>query len=211
MSKPKLILIGGGGHCKSCIDVIVQEGRFEIEGILDLPDKVGMEILGYPIIGTDFDLERLTSKIDYFFITLGQIKSPESRVIKYNQLKKLQLKIPVIISPHAYVSRFSTIGEGTIIMHFAQVNANAKIGVNCIINSKALVEHDAQIGDHCHVSTGAIINGGVIVGDNSFVGTGAKVLQYLKIGSGITIGAGAVVTKNLTEPGTYVGIPSKKL
>lgn len=211
MSKPKLILIGGGGHCKSCIDVIEQEGRFQIEGILDLPDKVGKEILGYPIIGTDLDIERLASKIDYFFITIGQVESPESRVIKYNQLKKLQLKIPVIISPHAYASRFSTIGEGTIIMHFAQVNADAKIGANCIINSKALIEHDANIGEHCHISTGAIINGGVNVGKNTFIGTGAQVLQYLTIGSGITIGAGAVVTKNLTEPGTYVGIPAKKL
>lgn len=173
MTKPKLILIGGGGHCKSCIDVIEQEGRFEIEGILDIPEKVGMKTLGYPIIGTDLDIERLASKIDYFFITIGQVESPEIRVIKYDKLKKLHLKIPVIISPHAYVSRFSTIGEGTIIMHFAQVNADAKIGVNCIINSKALIEHDAHIGDHCHVSTGTIINGGVTLGDRSFFGSGA--------------------------------------
>ena len=53
--KEQIILIGGGGHCKSCIDVIEQEGRFEIAGIVEKPDKVGEKVLGYPVIGTDAD------------------------------------------------------------------------------------------------------------------------------------------------------------
>jgi sugar O-acyltransferase (sialic acid O-acetyltransferase NeuD family) len=211
MNKQKLILIGGGGHCKSCIDVIEQEGRFEIAGILDIPAKIGTEILGYPVIGSDNQLPELSHHYAHFFITIGQIGLPDARLGLFKLLKELKLELPVIISPLAYVSRHAKISEGTIVMHDAVVNAHATVGKNCIINSKCLIEHDAVIGDHCHVSTGAIINGGVMVGDNCFVGTGAKILQYLKIGSDITIGAGAVVTKNLTEPGTYIGIPAKKL
>jgi sugar O-acyltransferase (sialic acid O-acetyltransferase NeuD family) len=211
MNKPKLILIGGGGHCKACIDVIEQEGRFEITGILDFPEKIGTEILGHPIIGSDDQLPELSHQYTHFFITVGQIDLPDARNRIFKLLKELKLEIPVIISPFAYVSRHAKISEGTIVMHHALVNAHASVGINCIINSKCLIEHDAQIGDHCHVSTSAIINGGVIVGDNCFVGTGAKILQYLTIGSDITIGAGAVVTKNLTEPGIYIGIPAKKL
>ena len=50
----KILLIGGGGHCKSVIDVIEQEERFEIAGIVDKPKLLGSKVLGYPIIGNDF-------------------------------------------------------------------------------------------------------------------------------------------------------------
>jgi len=193
MNKSKLILIGGGGHCKSCIDTIEKEGRFEIAGILDIQEKIGMKILNYPIIGTDLDIERLASGIEHFFITIGQIKSPERRITIYNHLKKLQLKIPVIVSPLSYVSRHASIGEGTIIMHFAQVSVGAKIGTNCIINSRALVEHDAEICDNCHVSTGAIINGGVTLGENSFFGSGAVSKQNISIPANSFIKANSLV------------------
>lgn len=211
LMKNKIILIGGGGHCRSCIDVIEQQDRFEIAGILDFPEKLGTEILGYPVIGSDDQLPELSHHYAHFFITVGQIGLPDIRLRLFKLLKKLNLEFPVIISPLAYVSRHAKISEGTIVMHHSMVNAQATVGKNCIINTKCLIEHDAHIGDHCHISTGAIINGGVLLGDNCFVGTGAKILQYLKIGSDITIGAGAVVTKDLSEPGTYVGIPAKKL
>ncbi len=60
MNKPNLILIGGSGHCKSCIDVIEQEQRFQIAGIIALPEKTEQNILGYQIIGSDEDLEKIT-------------------------------------------------------------------------------------------------------------------------------------------------------
>jgi hypothetical protein len=47
--KPKIILVGGGGHCHSCIDVIEQEGKFEIAGIVDAI-KGGEKVLGYPVL-----------------------------------------------------------------------------------------------------------------------------------------------------------------
>ena len=175
--KEKLILIGGGGHCRSCIDVIEQEGRFEIAGILDVPEKIGTQILRYPVIGTDDQLPELSLQYAYFFITVGQIGLPDTRLRIFKRIKELGLTIPVIISTLAYVSKHAKIGEGTIIMHHALVNANATVGANCIINSKCLIEHDARIGDHCHISTGAIINGEVAVGQNSFIGSGAVTKQ----------------------------------
>ena len=67
--KESIILVGGGGHCKSCIDVIEEEGRFSIKGIIDLPEKKGEKILGYPIIGSDDDLEKLSKAYHYLLIT----------------------------------------------------------------------------------------------------------------------------------------------
>ena len=73
------------------------------------------------------------------------------------------------------------LGEGTIILHGAIINANVKVGKNCIINSKALIEHDSIIGDNCHISTGTIINGGVKVGDGTFIGSGSITKQSITI------------------------------
>ena len=82
-----LILVGGGGHCKSCIDVIEQKEKYRIAGIVDLSEKLHQKILGYEIIATDNDLPRLVNEYENFLITLGQIKSPEKRIRIFQALK----------------------------------------------------------------------------------------------------------------------------
>jgi sugar O-acyltransferase (sialic acid O-acetyltransferase NeuD family) len=173
MTKDKILLIGGGGHCKSAIDVIELTGKFEIVGIIDIKEKVGDLLFGYPIIGTDSDISSLQKNINAFHITLGMIGPSDKRSKLFNELKNSGLKFPVIQSPLAYVSKHAKIGNGTIIMHHAIVNAGATVGENCILNTKSLIEHDARIGSHSHIATGAIINGGVTVGEGSFIGSGS--------------------------------------
>lgn len=195
--KQKIILIGGGGHCKSCIDVIEQKETFQIAGIVDLPEKLHQKILGYEIIATDDDLPQMLNEYENFLITLGQIKSPDKRIRIFQTLREIGAKLPVTISPLAYVSKHAKIGDGTIIMHHALINAGAKIGENCIINTKALIEHDAIIGDHCHIATGAIINGGVKVGSGIFFGSNAVCKEYIEIVEQTVIGCGAKITRDL--------------
>ena len=194
---PDIILVGGGGHCKSCIDVIEQEGTFQIAGIVDVPEKLNEKILGYEIIATDDDLPELVKEYDYFFITLGQIKSPDKRIRLFETLKKSGAKLPVVISPLAYVSKHAAIGDGSIVMHHALVNAGATIGKNCIINTRALIEHDAVIENHCHIATDAVINGGVKVGSATFFGSNSVSKEYIKIGENAVIGCGAKIIKNV--------------
>lgn len=170
-----LYLIGGGGHCKSCIDVIEQEKKYQIKGIFDLPKNVGKDILGHSIIGTDDDIVKYEKKENYFLITIGQIGDPGKR------LDYINLNLATIISPRAYVSKHSLIGKGTIIMHDVIINANARIGTNCIINSKSLIEHDVAIGDNCHISTNAVINGSVNIGRNSFIGSSSVTKNNISI------------------------------
>jgi len=210
MKKP-IILIGGGGHCRSCIDVIEQENKFAIQGIVDLPKKKGQKILGYPIMADDSDIKMLCEKYRNFLITLGQIKSPKRRIEIYELLKTNHANLPVIISPLAYVSKHAILNEGTIIMHNAIVNAGANIGQNCIINNKALIEHDCIIKDQTHISTNATINGEVNVSENCFIGSSSVIRNNVRITSNTIIGAGAVVTKDITESGVYVGSPAKRI
>jgi sugar O-acyltransferase (sialic acid O-acetyltransferase NeuD family) len=188
-----LILIGGGGHCRSCIDVIEATGQFSIHGILDSIKSPGDEVLGYPVLGSDAMLEELAAKGYAFLITIGQIRNVEPRINLYNRLKAVKADLPVVISPLAHVSKHAKIGKGTIVMHFALVNSAAEIGENCIINTRALVEHDVKVGDHCHLSTGSILNGGVTLGARSFVGSGAVTREAIQIEAGSFIKANSLV------------------
>lgn len=191
--KPKLVLIGGGGHCAACIDVIEQEAKFEIVGIVDR-DTASKELLGYPILGNDDDLPGLRSSFDYALITIGQIKSPSARMRLFEYAKSLGYVLPAIVSPRAYVSKHASVSEGTVIMHDALINSRATVGRNCIINSKALVEHDSVVEDHCHISTAAIVNGGVIVKQGTFVGSNAVTKESVKTKENDFIKAGSLFT-----------------
>jgi sugar O-acyltransferase (sialic acid O-acetyltransferase NeuD family) len=196
--KPKLILIGGGGHCASCIDVIEQAGQFEIAGIVD-KDVNRALLLGYPVLGNDDDLQGLRTNYDYALITIGQIRSPAIRIKLFEYAKSIGFSFPTIISPRAYVSKHALVGDGTIVMHDALINAQATIGNNCIINTKALVEHDAYVADNCHVSTGAIVNGGAIVKQGSFVGSNAVTRESIQTRENDFLKAGSIFKGYLNE------------
>lgn len=187
--KEKIVLIGGGGHCHSVIDIIEQENRFEIIGIVDIKENICKKVLNYEIIASDEDLETIFKTCKNAIITVGQIESNKIRVKIYNKLKKIGFNLPVIISPLAYVSKHSVIEEGTVIMHQALINANVKIGKNCIINTKALIEHDCIVEDNCHISTASVINGGVIVKENSFFGSNATSKQGIEISGFVKAGS----------------------
>ena len=189
----KIILIGGGGHCKSVIDVIEEEARFQIAGIVDKPNFFGNKILGYPVIGNDYDLEILAKKYHYALVTVGQIDSPLLRIKLFDLATKAGFILPSIISPSAYTSKHSKIGNGTIVMHHAIINANVTIGNNCIINSKALIEHDCSISNNCHISTNVTINGEVKIGYQCFIGSNVTIKDNTTIKENSFIKAGTLV------------------
>lgn len=197
--KPYIILIGGGGHCWACIDVIEAQGLYRIAGIVDLAEKKGRDIFGYPYIGTDDDLPDLVNPHTHFLITLGQIKTPVRRMALFEKIKALGGTLPVIQSPLAHVSRHADIQEGTIIMHHALVNAGARVGKNCIVNTKALVEHDVVVGDHCHIATGAVVNGGTRIGLGTFVGSNTMAGEAITIGEYCVVGGGGRIMRNLSS------------
>lgn len=195
--KEDLILIGGGGHCRSCIDVIEMDGRFSICGIVDEKPAEDLTLTGYRLLGREADLPSLMGFCRNFLITIGQIKSAEPRTRLFEHLKQFDVRFPIIISPLAHVSRQAVLGEGTIVMHHALVNAGVSIGRNCIINTKALIEHDVVIEDHCHISTAAIVNGAAQVQRSSFIGSNAVLRELVTVGEQSIVGAGVTVLHSL--------------
>jgi len=201
-----LILVGGGGHCKSVIDVAESAG-YNILGILDIPDEIGKSVLGYKVIGTDEDIPYYVDKAE-FIVTVGFIKTPAIRTRIYNRIKEVGGKLATIIASTARVSRYATLGEGTVVMHQAVVNAGAKVGENCIINTFCNIEHDAIIGDQCHISTGTMVNGDCRVGERVFIGSKSVLVNGITVGDDIVIGAGSVVRKSISVRGIYAGNPA---
>jgi sugar O-acyltransferase (sialic acid O-acetyltransferase NeuD family) len=208
MNKEKIILVGGGGHCRSVIDVIETENRYEIIGILDRVELVGQKVLSYSVIASDNEIDTVMKDCNNFLITVGHIKSSSIREKLFNSIKEKGGHFPIIISPKAHVSKHACLSEGTVVMHHAVVNTLAVTGKNCIINTGAVLEHDVQVGDHCHISTGAYINGECKIGSGSFVGSNATTVQTIHIGDWNVIAAGAVLTKNTEDFSLYAGNPA---
>jgi sugar O-acyltransferase (sialic acid O-acetyltransferase NeuD family) len=201
--KNSLILIGGGGHCKSVIDVIESSGHFSIKGIID--NNLKGDVLGYPILGNDADLEKIDFMAKYACISIGQIKSPNLRIKLFNYLQNLNYELPAIVASSARVSKFATLAPGVIVMHGATIVAGSKISTNTIINNHVLVDHDCIIGSNCHISTGATLNGNVVVGENCFIGSGAIVREGVRIGPGSFIAMDSAVSTDIS-PNTIVKI-----
>ena len=201
-----LIFIGGGGHCKSVIEAAESAG-YRILGVLDLPEKVGKDILSAKVIGTDEDISTYVDKAE-FVVTVGFINNPAMRIELYNKVKEAGGRLATIIASTAYVSKYASIGEGTVVMHHAFVNAGAKVGCNVIINTFANIEHDAVVGDQCHIATGTIVNGNCKGGNNVFIGSQSVLSNGIVVGDDIVVGAGSLVRKSIQKKGTYFGNPA---
>ena len=204
MPNKHLILLGGGGHCKSVIDVAESAG-YTILGILDKPELVGNKVLGYEIIGTDDDIPQYVDKAE-FLITVGQIKSPAIRKKLAAFVEQAGGRFATVIANDAYVSKYATIGAGTVIMHKAVVNADANIGEHCIINTMANIEHEVQIGGFCHVSTGVMVNGnckipeGIFIGSQSVMNNGLDLCECkVSWGGGVIPSLSRVCNKSKNE------------
>ncbi len=207
--RKELILVGGGGHCRSVIDAAESAGM-KIRGILDMPDRVGTTVSGYPVIGSDEDISSFVEDCE-FIVTLGAIENPVPRQNLHKRVKEAGGTLAKVIASTAFVSPRATIGEGTVVLHQAVVNSSAVVGESVIINSGAIVEHDSEVGDCTHVSTGARINGACRVGSCCFIGSGATLVQGITVGDDVFIGAGSLVAKDAVMPGTYVGYPARKI
>lgn len=200
----RLVLIGGGGHCKSVLDTVLRTGTY-IDIVITDPDiEKNTLISGVRVVGDDDLLPEIyKSGFTDACITVGALVNPEARRRICDRVKGIGFNFPAIIDPSAVVSDSSKIGEGSFIGKNAVVNADAVIGDHCIINSGAIVEHECIIGDFSHISVGAVLCGNVNIGSNCLIGAGCKVKQGVSIGNNSIVGIGSTVLHDV-EPGRTV-------
>lgn len=198
----KLILIGASGHGKVLADIARNMGYETIEFLDDNPQASSCG--AYPVIGKVADAQAYRD-CD-FAVAIGNA-AVRKRI--QNNLAQQNLSIATLIHPKAVIGENVSIGEGTAVMAGAVINPSSVIGKGCIINTCASVDHDNNLGDFVHVSVGAHLAGTVTVGEQTWIGAGATVSNNVEICAGCMIGAGAVVVKNITQRGTYIGVPAK--
>lgn len=203
MSK-SVVIIGASGHGKVIADIIVNSGD-KVLGFLDDADDVqGKKIIGFPVLGKIADYDNY--KDCEFVIAIG------NPYVREKISNELPVKWYTAIHPTAVISSLDVeIGEGTVIMANAVVNPSARIGKHCIINTGAIVEHDNILEDYVHLSPNVTLAGIVKVGKSTHIGAGSCTKQVLNIASNCVIGAGSVIVKDITESGTYVGVPARKI
>jgi sugar O-acyltransferase (sialic acid O-acetyltransferase NeuD family) len=208
MSKKKIVLLGGGGHCKSVLDSIISLGIYDEIGIVDYNKTI--KYFDIEIVGTDEDLPLLLKNgWNEAFITVGSIGSTSIRHRLFSLVNELGFSIPTIIDPTAIIAQDVHINDGVFIGKRAVVNAGSTIGNGAIINTGAVIEHDCTIGDFSHISPGAILCGQVSISSDTHVGAGTVVRQGIEIGSSTMIGAGSVVVKSIPGSVTAYGNPCK--
>lgn len=206
-----LVCIGGGGHCKVCIEIARGGKAYEPVGVLDPSLPPGTLVNGVPVLGGDGEISRFIREGAAFLVAVGQIRDPGPRRRLHDTVAGLGGELAVVVSPRATVADAAKLGPGTLVAHGAVVGPDAVVGKNGIVNTMALVEHDAVIGAHCHLATGCRINGGATVGDGTFIGSGAVVVQGVRLGPGVVLGACSLAISDLPEPGIYVGTPARRI
>lgn len=198
----RLVIIGAGGHGKVVADLAVKNGYTDI---VFLDDHATGKCLQYPILGTSAETEALHDGNTDFVLAIGnnaaRKKTAEAHPVNWVSL----------VHPSAQIGLGVTIGSGTVVLAGAVINACATVGRHCIVNTCSVVEHDDRIGDYVHLSPNAALGGTVRIGEGTHIGIGATVKNNIEICEGCTVGAGAVVVKQITEKGTYVGVPAKRM
>ncbi len=198
----KFVLIGYSGHAYVVCDILLKN-KVNIIGYCDKAEKennpYNLTYLG-PEMAYPFDDEDV-------FIAIGENK------IRKNVFDSLAGRASFGDAYHPTSEIGYGVQLGSMIMLGANsiINPLAKLGNGIIINSGAIVEHECMIGDFVHIAPGAVLVGNVNVGENSFIGAGAVVKQGITICNDVIVGAGAVVVNNISAPGTYIGIPARKL
>lgn len=191
-------------HGKIVTDIVQLAGD-QVVGFLDDNPNFPNSFVGLSVLGSIDKFENYKSC--QFIIAIGN-----AAIRKRISEKMKNVQWYTAIHPSAIVSDVEvSIGEGTVVMANAVINAGTTIGKHCIVNSSAVVEYDNQIGDFVHVSVGAKLAGNVHVGNSTWIGIGASVSNNLCICENCMIGAGAVVVRSIDEQGIYVGVPSRKI
>ena len=198
----RLIIIGAGGHGKVIADIAAKIGYTDICFADDHAEGL---CVGFPVLGATASLESWNDGATDFVIGIG------NNAVRKKIAQQYDVNWVTLIHPSAQIGLQASIGKGTVVMAGAVINACATVGEHCIINTGAIVEHDNVIEDYVHLSPRVALAGTVRVGALTHVGIGAAVRNNIDICGSSVIGAGAVVVRNIQEPGTYVGVPARKM
>ncbi len=203
-----VILLGGGGHAKVVLDAL-RACCIPVRGFCDDNPEAALGA----VIGRESHLgplEAMVERAANFEMKGRLMPAVGDNTLRLGWVDRLgRTWITSVTHPSAVLSLNVKIGDGVFIGAGAIVNNSTTIGDAAIVNTGAIVEHDCTIGAGVHIAPGAVVGGGCRIGKRALIGLGARVLPGVSIGEGATIGAGAVVTREVGEGTTVVGVPAR--
>ena len=204
--KNRLLIIGASGHGKVVADIAVHMNKWQEIAFLDDNESI-RESMGLEIIGKSTDVNKFIDDFE-IFVAVGDNAKREKILEK---LEAAGANIPKLVHPNAVIGAETELGIGTVLMAGVIINCCSKIGKGCIINTGATIDHDNIIENYVHISPGVNLAGTVKIGKSSWIGIRSVVSNNINITFGCKVGAGAVVVNDITETGTYVGVPVKRI
>lgn len=199
MTPVGLYIFGFGGHARSVGDVALAAGiqrlvfidsaarpgeSFgEFRALAALPEEIDAGWVGFPALGDNGRRRELHESI--------------------------ALPQPALVAPTASIGRYASIADAVLVAHQAHVGPLVALERGVIINSGAVVDHESRVGAFSHVAVNATVAGRCRVGAEVFIGAGATVIDSITICDDVIVGAGATVTRDIVEPGVYVGTPAR--
>jgi sugar O-acyltransferase (sialic acid O-acetyltransferase NeuD family) len=205
-----VVIVGGGGHGRVVLDILMQSRQYEVLGFLDSnPALHGRRMDGVPILG---DIQALPDLRRQGLA--GAIVAIGDNGVRRNfsqQIEDMGVPLMNAIHPSANLAHNVTLGGNVVICAGALVCAHCQIGDSVILNTGCIIDHETMIGTAAHICPGAKLAGRVTVEAGAFIGIGSTVLQGIRVGYESIIGGGAVVIKDVEEMSTVVGVPAKSL
>ncbi|MEN6414617.1 MAG: acetyltransferase [Veillonellales bacterium] len=203
-----LLIIGAGGHGKVVADTALSMDKWDKIAFLDDRYPEITSVLNFPILGKVDEYLPFHSSYQDVVVAVGDNKL---RVELIRRFIDCRFRLPLIIHPQAFVSRFSDIGHGSVVFAQAAINAGTVVGIGSIINTGATVDHECLLGCGVHVSPGVHIAGQVKIGDYTWLGIGSTIIQQRSLGRNVIVGAGAVIIQDVPNDVTTVGVPGRVL
>jgi sugar O-acyltransferase (sialic acid O-acetyltransferase NeuD family) len=207
----QLVVFGAGGFGREASLLVEEINQAEGEkwrflGFIDEDRALwGKALRGYFVLGGWEALAELPRDVKMICV----VGEPAAKRKLVEKASAEGINFATLIHPEVNLAKDVKVGRGVLINKGCLLTANIIIGDHVSVNPGCGIGHDAVIGAFTTLMWRVNISGNVKIGEGSLLGTGATVLQGLTVGAGTTIGAGAVVTKDLPENCTAVGVPAR--
>ena len=206
----KIVIVGAGGFGRETAalicDINKKKSEWDFLGFID-DNVAGETVEGYPVLGTVDWLVHMEEKP---YVTIAIANSAVREKIA-QQLLSEGFQFPTLIHPTVTIGPAVSIGKGCIICRNVIFTTNIKVRDFCILNLNCTFGHDTELCEYISMMSHTAIAGDVKIGKSCYFGLHCTVINMINIGDHCTFGAGCVVVEDITEPGTYVGVPARKI
>jgi sugar O-acyltransferase (sialic acid O-acetyltransferase NeuD family) len=208
--KKRIAFIGSGEMARHLAHYVVEDKQYEVAGFFDDFVEVGTIINGYPIIGKldNIEIEYKNKRFDGLISAIGYTRMQYRKEV----FERFEKNVPFTTFIHSscFVDPTAQIGQGVVVFPNSLLYFNAKIEDNVFIQVGSYVT-DSIVKKHTLVSATVSIAGRSVIGECCNLGISTTIIDSITLCNNVFTGAGTVVIKNITEPGTYVGVPARKI